>query len=56
MNCQHAGQISARHSRGMKVDYGGKTIVISSEEDKDFLTVSDDKGPLGAIDLAIALV
>lgn len=53
VNCQHAGKISARHSRGTQVDYGGKTIVTSSAEDKDFLTVSDDEGSLGAINLAI---
>ena len=56
MNCQHAGKTSARHSQGMNVDDGGKTIVISSGENKDFLTVSYDECPLVAIDLAIAFM
>ena len=38
------------------VDYGGETIITSSGEDKDFLTVSDDECPLGAIDLAITFM
>src|SRR5712691_5429168 len=40
----------------MNVDNGGKTIVISSGENKDFLTVSYDEFPLVAIDLAIAFM
>lgn len=56
VNCQHPGKISARHSRGTKADYGGKTIVTSSAEDKDFLTVSYDEGSLGAINLAISFM
>src|SRR6266581_1172257 len=40
----------------MNVDDGGKTIVISSGENKDFLTVSYDECPLVAIDLAIAFM
>ena len=40
----------------MNVDDGGKTIVISSGENKDFLTVSYDECPLGAVDLAIAFM
>lgn len=56
VNCQHAGMISARHSRGTKVDCEGKTIIPSSGEDKDFLTVSYDESPLVAIDLAITFM
>ena len=40
----------------MKVDDEGKTIVISSGKGKGFLTVLYDKGPLFAVDVAIAFM
>src|SRR5882672_10326021 len=46
VNCQQTGRALARHSRGTNVDYGGKTIIASASEDKDFPTVSDNERPL----------
>ena len=40
----------------MHVDYGGKTILISAEEDKDFPTGSDNERPLFTVDVTIAFM
>ena len=40
----------------MNVDYGGKTILASADEDKDFPTDSDNERPLFAVDSTIAFM
>ena len=56
VNYQSTGKTLARHSRGMNVDYGGKTILTSTEEDKNFPTGSDNERPLFTIDVTIAFM
>ena len=56
VNYQPTGKALARHSRGMNVDYGGKTIVTSSEDDKDVPTDSDNERPLFTVDVTIAFM
>ena len=56
VNCQSTGKALARHSRGMNVDYGGKTILTSTEEDKDFPIDSDNERPLFTVDVTIAFM
>ena len=56
VNYQSTGKALARHSRGMNVDYGGKTILTSAEEDKDFPTGSDNERPLFTVDVTIAFM
>ena len=40
----------------MNVDYGGKTILTSAEEDKHFPTGSDNERPLLTVDVTIAFM
>ena len=56
VNFQSTGKALARHSRGMYVDYGGKTIITSAEEDKAFPTGSDNERPLFTVDVTIAFM
>jgi len=56
VNYQPTGKALARHSRGINVDYGGKTIITSPEEDKDFPTGSDNERPLFTVDVTIAFM
>ena len=56
VNYQSTGKALARHSRGMYVDYGGKTILTSAEEDKAFPTGSDNERPLFTVDVTIAFM
>jgi hypothetical protein len=56
VNYQSTGKALARHSRGMNVDYGGKTILTSAAEDKGFPTGSDNERPLFAVDVTIAFM
>jgi hypothetical protein len=53
---QPTGKALARHSRGMNVDYGGKTILTSAAEGKDFPTGSDNERPLFTVDVTIAFM
>jgi hypothetical protein len=53
---QSTGKALARHSRGMYVDYGGKTIITSAKEDKAFPTGSDNERPLFTVDVTIAFM
>ena len=56
VNYQSTGKALARHSRGMYVDYEGKTILTSAEEDKAFPTGSDNERPLFTVDVTIAFM
>ena len=56
VNYQSTGKALARHSRGLNVDDGGKTILTSAEEDKDFPTGSDNERPLFTVDVTIAFM
>jgi hypothetical protein len=56
VNCQQTGKALAGHSRGTNVGYGGKTIIASAGEGKDFPTVSDNERPLFTVDVTIAFM
>ena len=53
---QPTGKALARHFRGMNIGYGGKTILTSAAEDKDFPTGSDNERPLFTVDVTIAFM